>query len=209
MLDGELYQTWRAMNEAGHHEESLRMLRRLLEARPDDADLHLLLSQTLSAMNREADSLVAVYRAIECGEDDAAILTQAASRCFFRGDLATARRCIDRAKRIAPRGFPLKAELKEMDRSTARRVKGRATEERLEEAFEADGSDRKVAVDLARHLVRTGRTYAAYHIVARGLHHHPEDRTLRRLEGKLCSVVPDDVRLEAEQWARSGEPFAV
>jgi len=207
VIDPELYRTWCAMDDAGHHDENLQMVQRLIEVQPTNADLHLLLSRTLLAMERDADSLAAVHRAIDCGEDDAAILTQAASRCFFRGDLTTARRCIDRAKRVAPRGFPLKKELKELDRNLTRRQKGSKVENRLSESFDAEPGNRKVTIDFARHLVRTGRTYTAYYIVARGLHHHPDDRSLRRLERTLCSVVPDAERAEAKRWATSGEPL--
>jgi hypothetical protein len=42
----ELERTWRAMDDAGRHEENLRMLERALDAHPRDAELHLLLAQT-------------------------------------------------------------------------------------------------------------------------------------------------------------------
>ena len=173
------------MVEAGHLEESLQMLDRLLEVRPGDPDLHLLLSQTLLAMERDEDSLAAVHRAIECGQDNAAVLTQVASRCFFAGDLATARWCVDRAKRITPPGFPLKKELKELDRNIARRARRWKLEKRLSKEFNADPSNRQITTQFARHLIHTGRTYTAYHIVTRGLYYHPRDRCLRRLERKL------------------------
>jgi hypothetical protein len=51
--------------------------------------------------------------------------------------------------------------------------------------------------------------YAAYHIVARGLHHRPADRALRRLEKRLRASVPDDIRAEAEEWAVAGKPSAI
>jgi hypothetical protein len=129
--------------------------------------------------------------------------------CFYAADVPTARRCIDRAKRIQPRGFPLKKDLKELDRNVSRREKGQEVEERLSQAFESDPARPDLATDYARHLAGQGRSYAAYHIVARGLHYHPDDRSLRQLEEKLRPAVPDDVRAEAKEWAASGKPSTV
>jgi len=196
------------MGDAGHHDENVRMLERLLETR-DDADLHLLLARTLLAMERHEDSLAAVRRAIRCAPSDAAVLTKAASMCFYAGDLETARGCIDRAKTIAPRDFALKSDLKELDRHAVRRERGRADEKRLLEAFDADPGRPGLAAEFARHLIRNGQRYAAYHVVARALRHRADDRALRRLEKKLRAAVPDDVRAEAEQWAASERPFRV
>jgi hypothetical protein len=126
--------------------------------------------------------------------------------CFFEADLAMARCCADRAKRIAPRGFLLRKELKELDRNLSRREEGLDIERRLSRSFNAEPSDRQVATDFARHLVRTGRTYVAYHVIARGLRYHPDDRSLRRLKKKAGKIVPDAVKAEAEEWAASGEP---
>lgn len=194
------------MDEAESHDENLRMLEHLLEGRPNDPNLHLLLARTLLAMERDEDSLAAVHRAICYGEDDPTILTQAASRCFFSGDLKTARRCVDRAARLAPRDFTLKKELKELTRSLSRRERRRQTEAQLQAAWRTDCTDRGTARSWASHLAHTGRTFAAYHVVARGLHHNPDDRHLRRLERKLRSAIPDQVRAEANEWAESGTP---
>jgi Flp pilus assembly protein TadD len=206
VLDPELWRTWWEMNDAGHRDEGLRLVERQFEVRPEDPDLHLLLGLALTSVGREADSLAAVHRAIDLGWDDAAILTQAADRCFWEGDLAMARRCVDRAERIKPRGFVFQKELKEVDRNLSRREKGLARERSLSRSFNAEPRNRRVATDLARHLIRTGRSAAAYHVVARGLLYHPEDRHLRRLERKLHKTVPGEVRTEAKEWAPSGEP---
>jgi len=206
VLDRDLYSSWCARDEAGHHDQNLQILERLLAARPDDPDLHLQLAVTLLALERYADARSAVNRAIDLGENDAAVLVRAGSLCFFNGDLSMARECIERVKRIAPRGFPLKKDLRELDRRLRRRKRGLDREKVLSSSFDDDPRDRLTAADLARHLARTGRTYAAYHVVARGLHHHPEDRSLRRLERKLRKRVPSDERTEAERWAASGEP---
>ena len=185
------------------------MLERMLDAHPREAHLHLLLAQTLVAMERRPESRSSVHRAIECGQDDAAVLTRAASMCFYAADLDTARSCVDRAKQVAPRRFVLKQELKELDRNVARRENGLEAEERLSDAFESDPGRPGVAADFARHLARNGQTYAAYHIVARGLHYRPTDRALRRLEKRMHASVPDDVRADAQEWAVSGEPSAI
>jgi Flp pilus assembly protein TadD len=206
LIDPELYRTWLAIDEAECHDENLRMLEHWIEARPNDADLHLLIARTLCAMNRDEDSLSAVNRAIDCGEDDPAILTQAASRCFFAGDLKTARKCVDRATRVAPRDFPLKKDLKDLARNLSRRERERETEVQLQKAWRANCADGEVARSWARHLERTGRTFAAYHVLARGLHHNPDDRRLHRLERRLRSAIPDRVRAEAHEWAESGSP---
>lgn len=206
MFDPKLHQTWKAANDAGHHAENLRMVEGLLEARPEDADLHLLLAMSLRALDPECDTLAAVRRAIDYGHDDASVLTRAASMCFYQADLVTARRCVDRAKQIMPRGFPLKKDLRELDRNLGRREKTVERHRRLSKSFNAEPHDRRVAADFARHLADTGREYTAFFVVARGLYYQPEDRSLRRLERKLRKTVPDDVRAEAEEWAASGEP---
>lgn len=206
MIDPELYGTWLAMDEAGRHEENLRMLERVIEARQNDGDLHLLISRTLRAMDRDKDSLAAVHRAIDCSEDDPAVLTQAASTCFFSGDLKSARHCVDRAAQLAPRDFPLKKDLKELTRNLSRREKASHTETQLQAAWRADCTDRQTARAWAKHLAYTGRTFAAYHVVARGLNHNPSDRRLRRLEKKLRPAIPEQVRAEAHEWAESGSP---
>ena len=205
MLDQDFYLSWRAREQAGQHAENLQILERLLAARPDDPDLHLFQALTLLAMDRYADSQESVHRAIEFGQDDAGVLTRSASLRLMAGDLIPARDCVDRANRIAPQGFPLKKDLREIRRNLKRQEKTSDLKVRLSEAFDADPGDRSAAADLARHLSRTGRNYAAYHVVARGLHHSPDDRTLRRLEQKLRKSVPSDGRNEAERWATSGE----
>jgi Flp pilus assembly protein TadD len=205
LADDGLYQAWLARDNAGHHDQNLEIVQRLLLARPDDPDLHLLLARTLLAVDRFADSLSEVYRAIELGGNDAGILARAANMCFYEGDLGTARECTERAKSVAPRGFPLKEELKELGRNLKRREKGLARERRLSTSFDTDPSDPRIAADLARHLIRTGRNYAAYYVVARGLHYHPEHGRLARLERKLSKIVPKDERSEAQRWAGSGE----
>jgi uncharacterized protein HemY len=209
VCDWELYDTWAAMDEAGRHDENLRMLNRVLAAQPDDPDLYLLRARTLLSMEKHSASLDAVHDAIARGRDSAEVLTKAGSMCFYAGDVATARWCVGRAKVLAPRRFVLKEDLAELDRNVSRREKGRETEERLTGAFEADPARLGVAADLARHLARNGQTYAAYHAVARGLRFHPDDRVLRRLAKRLRKVVPDDVRAEAEAWAASDKPFVV
>jgi Flp pilus assembly protein TadD len=209
VLDAQVYETWSAIDDAGRHGENLRMLRRLLEAQPDDAELHLLLARTLTAMECQEDSLAAVYRAIDCGQDDAGVLTRAASMCFYAADVPMARDCIDRAKKIQPRGFALKKDLKELDRKVSRREKEGEVEERLSEVFDEDPARPGLATEYARLLAKQGRAYAAYHVVARGLHYHPDDRSLRQLEKKLGLVVPDDVRAEAKHWAASGKPATI
>jgi tetratricopeptide (TPR) repeat protein len=203
--DQDFYLSWRARDEARQHAENLQILGRLLAARPDDPGLHLFQAQTLLAMDRFADSQESVHRAIEFGQDDAGALTRSASLCLMAGDLSAARECADRAKRIEPQGFPLKKDLREIRRYLKRQEKTSDLKVRLSEAFDTDPSDRSAAADLARHLSRTGRKYAAYHVVARGLHHSPDDPTLRRLERKLRRSVPSDERNEAERWAASGE----
>jgi Flp pilus assembly protein TadD len=207
--DAELIATWLAMSDVGHHEESLRMLERLLDAHPDDAALHLLLSATLLATERDAESLHATHSAIRFGWDDPAILTRAASNCFYAGDLSRARACIDRAKRIKPRKFLFDSELKELDRNLRRREKGRDQEERLSVAFNADPRDLETTIDFARRLAFTGRSHAAYHVVSRGLIYHPDDRVLKKIEEKLRDEIPDAVRVEAEEWAKSGKSSRV
>lgn len=182
------------------------MVEGLLEVRPEDADLHLLLAMSLRASDPECDTLAAVRRAIDHGWDDASVLTRAASMCFYEADLATARSCVDHAKQIMPHGFPFKKELRELDRNLGRREKEFERHGRLSKSFNAEPHDRRVAAGLARLLAGTGREYTAYFVVARGLHHHPEDRSLRRLQRKLRKAVPEDVRAEAEEWAVSGEP---
>jgi Flp pilus assembly protein TadD len=197
------------MSEAGHHDESRRMLERLLDARPKDPDLYLLLATSLRATDRYADARRAVDRAIQYGRDDPSILTRAASSCFFAGDLKTARYCVDRAKGLKGRGFLFKSELRELDRNLTRREKGFEAGKRLSRACDAGPDDRRIAVDFARHLMRTGRTFTAYHIVLRGLLYHPEDRRLRRIEKKLRDDIPDAVRAEAMEWAKSGKSSVV
>lgn len=206
MFDPDLHRAWHAAHDAGRHAENLQMVEGMLEAQPEDADLHLLLAMSLRALDPECDTLAAVHRAIDYGHDDASVLTRAASMCFYEADLDTARRCVDRAKQIKPRGFPLKKGLRELDRNLGRREKGFELDRRLSESFNAEPRDRLVAGDFARHLADTGREYAAYFVVARGLYYHPEDRSLRRLQRKLRKTVSDDVRTEAEEWSGSGEP---
>lgn len=209
MRDDDLYETWCAMSDAGRHDENLRTLARALEARPDDANLHLLLASTLLALDRTTESVESVRRAAACADDDPGILTRVASLCFYAGDVSAARSYISRAKEVAPRGFPLRRELKDLERRAARRARGMAAEARLTEEFDADPGRPGLAAELARHLAANGQRYAAYHAVARGLHYHPDDRTLRRLEKKLRREVPADVRDEAEQWAASDQPFSI
>ena len=182
------------------------MVEAALEERPDDPHLHLLRATTLTGLEREVDSLAATYRAIECSQGDPESLTRAASHCFYKGDLATARRCVDCAKRFKSRGFIFRKELRELDRNLRRREKGLDREKRLSDAFDAEPSDRRVAIQLARRLGRTGRAYAGYYVVARGLYYHPEDRSLRRLKKRLGRTVPEDERSSAKMWASSGEP---
>jgi Flp pilus assembly protein TadD len=207
VVDWDVHAPWRARAELGDHDQNLQVLDRLLESRPADADLHLLQALTLSALDREDDALAAVYRAIECGEDDAVVMTRAASQCFFKADLETARRCVDRAKAIASREFPLSEDLKDLDRHLTRRERGKTREMHLSQCFDAEPEDRRVASDFARYLVHVGRDYSAYYVVARGLLYHPEDRRLRRLKRKLVKVVPGDERRQADEWAASGEPM--
>ena len=197
------------MDDEGRHGENIRMLERLLETEPSNPDLHLLLARTFSALDRREDSRSALQRAAGCGENDADVLTQVASMAFYAGEVEAARRCIDRAKKIAPRQFVLNEDLKELDRNVRRRDEGLEAESRLSSLFGSDPGRPGVAADLARHLERNGQTYAAYHAVARGLHYRPDDRSLLRLEKELGRAVPDDVRAEAERWAASDEPFAV
>jgi Flp pilus assembly protein TadD len=206
VFEPELHQTWDAAYERGHHAENLQMVEGMLDVRPDDPDLHILHAMSLRALDRDDDVPAAVHRAIDCGEDDAAVMTRAASMCFYQADLETARRCVDRAKEIKPRDFPLKKELREHDRNLGRREKALDLERSLSSSFNAEPRDRRVAIDFARHLVRTGRAYTAYHVVSRGLLYHPDDRSLRLLERKLRKTVPDEERTEAKEWAASGEP---
>lgn len=207
--DDDLYPAWLARENAGHHEQNVQILERLLAARPEAPELHLLLAQTLLAMDRYPDCLSAVYRAIDLGENDASILMRALTVCRGAGDLVGARQCIDRAKRVAPRGFPLKKELREQDRYLKRQEKDQARGEHLSSSFDKEPRDWRVAADLARYQIRTGHTYAAYYVVARALHYNPEVGRLRRLERKLSKIVPSDECAEARRWAASGEPRTV
>lgn len=185
------------------------MLQRALDANPRHAHLHLLLAQTLLARERRPESPSAVHRAIECGENDPRCLP-GPPRCASTPVISRHRGAAStRAKEIAPRKFALKEDLKELERNVVRRENGLEAERRLSEAFESDPGRPAVAADFARHLARNGQTYAAYHIVARGLLYQPTDRALRRLEKRLRARVPDDVRAEAQKWAVSGRPSAI
>lgn len=185
------------------------MVQRALDRNPDDADLQLLLAASLLALDRHRESRRAVRRAIECGGDDPTVLVRAGSMCFFSGELEAARECVERVRRLQPRGFIFASEVKELERSLTRRERGLAAEKRLSAAFNADPADREVTLDFARHLVRTGRAFSAYHVVTRGLLYHPGDGALRGIERKLRGDVPATVRAEAEEWARSGEPSTI
>ena len=208
MLD-DVYTSWLARSEAGHHDQNLGILGRLVAAHPDDPELHLLLALTLLDMERHADSLAAVYRAIDLGGNDAAILARAATVCLGNGDADTARECVRCAMAVEPPGFRLKKELRETSRDLRRREKSSARRDRLSASFDAEPRDARTASDLARELIKSGQRYAAYYVVARGLHHNPVDRRLRRLERKLKEAVPADERAAARRWAESGEPRTV
>src|SRR5215467_1877374 len=92
LFDRDLHGTWSAACDEGRHDENLRMVESLLETCPDDPDLHLLHAMSLLALDRYEDEAVAVHRAIDLGQEDATVLTRAASLCFYGGDLPTARK---------------------------------------------------------------------------------------------------------------------
>jgi Flp pilus assembly protein TadD len=203
--DQELTDTWLSMEDAGRTEEAVRMLERVLEDRPDDPDVLMLQAHSLQALGRDGESIKRLQRAVELGQDNPWILTRAASSYYFHADLRHSRTCLDRARQIAPRDFPARRDLKELDRNLRRRERDKETNARLIAAFEADPTDRETAIWLVRARIRTGLTYSGYHIVSRALLHHPDDRTLRRLERKLRRKVPAVERAEAMVWARSGD----
>ncbi len=209
MFDRELYATWLAMHEEGRLGECLRMLSARIDAKPEDADLQLLAARTLLALDRPADSLDAARRAWVLSGDDPAVLVQVASMAFFAGDLTTAREVIDSAKKIAPRGFVFQKELDELDRNIAHRARVIGTEKRLVNLFELHPEQPEVVAALAHHLARNGQTFAAYHVVARGLRFNPSDRSLRRLERRLGPDIPPEARRTAHAWADSDLPFSI
>ncbi|HTX31831.1 MAG TPA: tetratricopeptide repeat protein [Solirubrobacteraceae bacterium] len=209
MLEKELYATWSAINDEGRHGENLRILERLIDAEPRNADLQLLSARTLLAMDRNTDSLAAVRRAIAFGSDDPAVLVQAASMAFYAGDLTSAREAIESAKKIAPQRFALRKDLNELDRNVARRTRGTAMEARLVSTFELHPEQAGVAAELAQHFARNGQRYAAYHVIMRGLRYHPSDHSLRRLERRLSQAIPPDTRHAAHAWAHSDLPLSV
>jgi Flp pilus assembly protein TadD len=203
--DLDLYRTWLAMWEEGHLDKAAELFRRLLDDDPDDPELHLFLASALFELNQRAECRREVHRAVDLGWDDPSVLLRVVWLCLRRGDFKCARKCVDRAKQVMPRDFLFKEELREADRHLKRRVAGREKEKALSDRFEVDPEDRRTATELARHLARTGREYAAYYVVSRGLVYHPRDRKLRRIERKLGKVVPASEQAEAKKWAPSGE----
>jgi Flp pilus assembly protein TadD len=187
-------EAWLVRHELGRHEENVRVLEDLLATSPPNAELHMLLSTSLSGAGREEEASVERDSAVALAGGDPAILTRAAWSYFFNGAVAAARECADRAADLAPRDFFLRDDLREIRRNIARREKTADTEWALKTAFEDDPGQPKVGESLARLLARHGETYAAYVVVVKALRQRPDDAKLVKLRDKIARGIPADQR---------------
>ena len=129
-----------------------------------------------------------------------------ASLCLGASDLITAEECIERAERIAPRALPLKKELREHGRNLRRRKKTMDLRQHLSDSFDTEPANRSIAIDLARHLIRSGQELPP-------TTWWREDFTFIRTIAPFAvwstssrKNVPDGERAEAERRTGSGKP---
>jgi Flp pilus assembly protein TadD len=194
----ELRGRWLTSHEADRHEDNVEFLELAIDAHPDIAELWLLLATSLFGAGRNDDASEAVAEGLTRAPEDPVLLHRAASLSFYLGDVTRARTCADAAARLAPRKFIFKDELRELRGNIAAREKHEEAERTILLAFQHGRHVVGTGEALARLYAETGRTYAAYEVVAEALRHRPDDARLLQLRTELAADVPADVRAELE-----------
>lgn len=173
---------------AGQHQENFEFLDEAVRQFPDDPEIRLLYATTL--LEYRPDGVAAeAAKAAELGSDNPKILVRAAHLMLDRGDVDSARAAAERANKLAPPEFVLMADLVNLlGLLAALDGEDNLAEENLRSALRRQPDNGPFAIDLARHLVSTGRPEEAIDVIDQTLNRTDRRENLERVRAEIAGT---------------------